>query len=1577
MEAVRDGESLLLGSFKQRSLLALLLLNRDQVVSTDRLIDELWGDAAGPDRQNSLWVHISNLRSTLEPDRPKGSEGTIIRTRAPGYVIPSDACHVDAGHFEQLLAEGRALRNTDPSAAALVLGEALSIWRGRPLEEFAYESFAQAEIARLEELRLEAVETRIAADLDRGLARELVGELEGLVRAHPTRERFAGQLMLALYRSGRQADALRAYKLTQERLAKDLGLEPSDDLRKLESRIVVSDPALEGTGGAGAAVDRGETGLSVRGYEIRDRLGEGAFGITYRGFQPAVGREVAIKVIRPEVANQPAFVRSFEEEAQLVARLEHPHIVPLYDYWREPGAAYLVMRLVGAGSLATHLETGPLDLAATTRLVEHLGSALDHAHSNGVVHGDVRAENVLIDDAGNAYLADFGIAAGANVPSDRFSGSQPRPVKTLTPAIDIRGLAVVTAQALTGRSGDLADLRVGLNPVIAQVLGDADNEHSPYTDVLVFTDALLAALAETTGERLHVASAAVNPYKGLRAFEQSDAADFFGRERLIDRLVARLGRPARAGRFVAVVGPSGCGKSSLVKAGLLPALRGNAAPASADWYQIEMVPGYHPFEQLETALMAVAVDPPTSLLEHLAGPDGIRKTVSLVLPDDHSQLVILVDQLEEVFTLATPDTATRFLDALASAVTTEPSRVRIVTTLRADFYDRPLQHRGFGDLLREGTEIVTPMSPAELEQAITEPALRQGVRFERALVAEIIAEAVEHPAALPLLQYTLTEVFERRRGSVIELPVYEEIGGVSGALADRAEGLYQALDDPVRAAARQIFLRLVAIGEGREDTRRRVVMHELRDLGGRGESVTTVIDSYGRHRLLSFDRDPITRSPTVEVSHEALIHGWARLNGWIEDARTAVKDQRRISAATTEWVRSGRDDGFLLRSPQLDRLVASVEEADLSLGTNEVTFLQASIALRDRARAAVEEQERRREEAEQRSKRRTRLLGMTAIFAVVVALLGLFALYERQQARAAEQRTAEVAEGTRLAALAYRVDDPAASMLLALAATEILALPTEQIPVVAEETLHLAAQKARLTYPPGDWGVGHVALRSGTAGVYLLPPADLVGHLRHHVTRTFTEEECAAFGIPDPCPPPPGYLATPGDTGPPALDLSQSTSALAAGAPIASQNRVIVVAAWDDSSGMIAEFNAYEDATGVKAIYDHNDVPVAATIDMTLSGNAPDIVLIPQPGAFAELESVLGLVDLSTYVDRAGLVDDFGEYAIAQATIGDDGTRTSLSDQVLGFPMKADVKALVWYPRKAFASAGYSVPETWDELIALSDRIVADGRTPWCIGWFGGEATGWPGTDWIEGLLLRTGTLDEYDQWVTHEIPFDHPSVMSAADALDQIVGSPGYVHEGREIISRKWFWAQDDAMYWEDEPGCWLAYQASFMTNFLPPNADLDTAGVFPLPAMERGESAPLLSGGVYAAVLTDRPEVREFVRWLASPQFGAIWAEQDGSEFLSGNIRFDLNNYGDQQLRRDLGRVVSEAWQTSAWRFDGSDLMPPEIGAAVEIAETGPFWGGMTDYADGKRSIEQVMHDIEAAWLALEAEQAESDTS
>jgi DNA-binding SARP family transcriptional activator len=234
LEVSEHDRPLALGGVKQRSLLALLLLHAGELVTTDRLIDQLWGAAPPVTAAKTVQVYVSRLRKVLGPGR--------LATRGRGYVLWVDAGELDLARFERLTAEARA---TGPEEAARKLREALALWRGPALADLAYESFAQVEIARLEEMRQAAIEQRIDADLALGRHAELVGELEALVARQPLRERLRCQLMLALYRSARQAEALEAYRAASRELSEELGLEPSEELKRLEQAILRQDPALE------------------------------------------------------------------------------------------------------------------------------------------------------------------------------------------------------------------------------------------------------------------------------------------------------------------------------------------------------------------------------------------------------------------------------------------------------------------------------------------------------------------------------------------------------------------------------------------------------------------------------------------------------------------------------------------------------------------------------------------------------------------------------------------------------------------------------------------------------------------------------------------------------------------------------------------------------------------------------------------------------------------------------------------------------------------------------------------------------------------------------------------------------------------------------------------------------------------------------------------------------------------------------------------------------------------------------------------------------------------------------------
>jgi len=983
-------------------VLAHLILNANRVIAAEQLIDALWGEAPPDTARATLQAYISRLRSLLGSD--------VIEGRTPGYLLRAQADEIDALRFERLLHDARR-SDGEPRATAATLADALDLWRGPALSDLATEPSLAPDIARLEELRLQATEEALDIDLDLGRQTEAVARLEVLTLEHPLRERLWGEMMLALYRAGRPADALGAFERARVILADELGTDPSRDLQELHAKILRQDPSLD------------LQGEPLRGYRLLDQIGEGAFGVVYRAIQPQVEREVAIKAVHPELANHPDFVRRFEREAQIVARLEHPHVVPLYDYWREPDAAYLVMRYLRGGSVEDLLAEGSLESYRTASILDQVAAALSAAHRQGIVHRDVKPGNILLDEEGNAYLTDFGVALDAGAP-EQTTGTMLRGTPAylspeqirLEPATsesDTYALGVVLYEMLAGEHPfpdssltvlldqhlrqplphiDLVrpDLPAGVGDVIVRATAKVADDR--FADPIDLAQAFRQAL-EGSAKSAEPPQEIRNPYKGLRAFLEADAGDFFGREVVTDRLLRRLQEQDATSRFLAVVGPSGSGKSSVVRAGLVPALRRGAIDGSERWYVIDVMPGTRPFRELETALLSVAVDPPPSLLDDLeTDAKGLVNAADRVLPDPDAELLIVIDQLEEVFTLVADENERgRLLTSLWTAALDPASRIRIVTTLRADFFDAPLSIRGFGDLLAVRTEAITPMSPEELERAIVAPAERAGLRVEPRLLAAMVADVVDRPGALPLLQFALTELADRRSDGVLTLEGYRKINGVSGALGRRAEQLYQALDEPGKHACRQAFLRLVTLGEGGEDTRRRAPRSELSALADRS-AIEDVLESYGRHRLLSFDRDPSTREPTVEIAHEALLGVWTRLHDWIDDARDDIRTQRRLSADAVEWESAQRDESFLLRGARLEQAASWARTA----GSDDLSGFER-VFLTESLRASELASERQR-----RTNRRLRsMLVGVAVFLALALVAGGIALLQRSQAEQA------------------------------------------------------------------------------------------------------------------------------------------------------------------------------------------------------------------------------------------------------------------------------------------------------------------------------------------------------------------------------------------------------------------------------------------------------------------------------------------------------------------------------------------------------------------------------------------------
>lgn len=710
-----------LGGPKQRLVLARLLAEPNRVVSLDRLVDGLWGDDPPDTARHTVQGYVSELRKAVGP---------LIERDGTGYRISVTRDTLDSLDFEGRVADARSHASSDASTAATELEAALGLWRGPAFDDFP-EAALHAEVARLEELRLAVFEELMQVRLAAGDHAAVILQLERLTREHPYREELRALHMIALYRSGRQADALRAYQATRDVLGEDLGIMPSPRLRRLEEQILLQDPDLDPIPSSSA-------------------------------------------------------------------------VVPSESRWVE------------------------------------------------------------------------------------------------------------------------------------------------------------------------------NPYLGLRAFRESDQVRFFGQDQLIDRLASRIMGTAR---FTALVGPSGSGKSSVVQAGLVPRLRRD----QPDLIIALMQPGAQPYAVLEAALAQIPGLDSLAVARRLArGTGGLLECVAPIVGDGSSRLLLVVDQFEELFTMVDQAEASRFLALLAETAVAPDGHVHVLVTLRADFYDRPLVDPRMGQLFAENVVSVVALGPDQLEAAATLPARQLDITVEPRLVGRLIADVAGQPNALPLFQYALTELFDAREGSVLDLATYERIGGVRKAIARRAESLYSQLAPAEQETVRQLFLRIATVS-GDIVGRRRVPASELVSLDVDVVALRAAIDAFARYRLLALDRNPATGSPTVEVAHEALLAEWHRLRDWIDQHRDDLTKQAAILVAVNEWEASGRDPGYLLTGGRLRDYERWAESTQLRLTATEHDFIAAAVAARDADAVA----DRQRENAQLRLRRRSRhqwllLFGVVAVCAAVI-----------------------------------------------------------------------------------------------------------------------------------------------------------------------------------------------------------------------------------------------------------------------------------------------------------------------------------------------------------------------------------------------------------------------------------------------------------------------------------------------------------------------------------------------------------------------------------------------------------------
>ena len=395
----------------------------------------------------------------------------------------------------------------------------------------------------------------------------------------------------------------------------------------------------------------------------------------------------------------------------------------------------------------------------------------------------------------------------------------------------------------------------------------------------------------------------------------------------------------------------------------------------------------------------------------------------------------------------------------------------------------------------------------------------------------------------------------------------------------------------------------------------------------------------------------------------------------------------------------------------------------------------------------------------------------------------------------------------------------------------------------------------------------------------------------------------------------------------------------------------------NDAAGFQENFDSFTEETGIIVSFQGSDNFEQEVQIQMESGDTPDIALWPQPGAVVDAAQRGYLVSLEDLgVDMDEYRASFSSYIVGLGEV--DGAH-------YGGAHAFNLKSIVWYQPAEFEARGYSIPSTWDEMIALADQIVADGMTPFCFGMYSNGASGWLATDWMEDIMLRTGEgTVTYDKWVNHEIPFNDPVVQNAATLLSKIMHTEGYVVGGTDAIVSTYFGNAQDPMFEKDangNPGCFMHRQASFITSFWPEAAQAGAGTettVFPFPAMDDGLPKAALGGGDMFAVFTEGNEaVNAVVEYMLSDNFFAAAAQRPDNSRIYGHVQFDSSLYS-KDITRVLADAITGALAENAFRFDASDLMPPEVGA-------GSFWKEMMNLAvEGPGYVNTALDNIEKSW-------------
>jgi formylglycine-generating enzyme required for sulfatase activity len=735
-----------------------------------------------------------------------------------------------------------------------------------------------------------------------------------------------------------------------------------------------------------SAADAGviEAGSIVDGFRVLRPLAEGAMGRLFLAQDLALGRLVALKFLRPELLGADSAERLLDE-ARTTARFNHPNIVTVHVAGTFQGQPYLAMEYLEGENLRQRMGRERMSVGEVLMAGRAIADALAEAHRHGIIHADLKPENVLLPRDGRLRVVDFGLArhagaqagAASGTPAymspERWQGAAPEP------AMDVWALGVLMHELLEGQrpvdDADLAAFAFKPRPLpgpsdsfagaalVKACLAVKPSERPTAEQVAQSLAALLEPGQPPPGDETR------SPFRGLRAFTEADAGDFSGREAEVDALVERL----RHDGLVALVGPSGIGKSSLLHAGLVPRLR-----QLAPWTVVALRPGSHPLRRLAEVLGLG----PEAAAKWAGQPGSVVEPLRARGP---APGLLSVDAFEEAFTLAPPEETLALARCLA-AVATADLGWRVVLTLRDDY----LGHFARLEPLRPflgSAFVVGPLSASALVEATAGPLRRAGYGTDDpALVGRIVADVQAQPAGLPLLQATCAALWEQRdkERRLLRAAVYEELGGVAGALAAQGRRLLGQLPADEVRTVRVLLLRLLT-PEGTRHPRQRAELLE-----GLGESAGPLLDAMVEHRLVVASRDLQTDGATVEVAHEALATAWPELARWREESREEHLLVQEIDQASALWDRRGRRDEETWGGAALAQAVRRVEDWKVPLASRSRAFLEAA-RLRERAQV-----------------RRRRVLLSSAVALLAVAALtatGAALAFRQKQLEAVRQQS--------------------------------------------------------------------------------------------------------------------------------------------------------------------------------------------------------------------------------------------------------------------------------------------------------------------------------------------------------------------------------------------------------------------------------------------------------------------------------------------------------------------------------------------------------------------------------------------